>query len=117
MTHIAGKDQPLAGMRIAITLPPTTWFGGVDFNFAVEMSEELRVLGATVFDVDVAGFTTGNQVYMTDVVEALRNFNADVAIGLPNALYILLCETADQKNLFADVLKIPTLMLWDHGLL
>ena len=113
----AAKDKPLAGMRVAITLPPHGWFGGVDYNFAVEMSEELRTLGATVFDVDVAGFTSQNQIYMDSVVEALKSFRADVALSLPNALYILLCATRDQKNIFRDILRIPTIMLWDHGLL
>ena len=44
---------PLAGLRIVATLPPHGWFGGVDYNFAVEMADELRTLGATVFDLHV----------------------------------------------------------------
>ncbi len=98
---------PLAGLRIAITLPPHGWFGGVDYNFAIEMSEELRVLGATVFDVDVAGFTSQNEIYIDNVVEALKNFHPDVAVSLPNALYILLCVTRGQKNIFRDILRDP----------
>ena len=117
MNVLDGKSLPLAGLRIAITLPPHGWFGGVDYNFAIEMSEELRVLGATVFDVDVAGFTSQNEIYVADVVEALKSFRPDVAVSLPNALYILLCVTRDQRNIFRDILRVPTLMLWDHGLL
>jgi hypothetical protein len=110
-------NLPLAGLRIAVTLPPHGWFGGVDYNFSIEMSEELRTLGATVFDVDVAGFTSQNDVYIAGVIEALRAFRPDVAVSLPNALYILHCITRDQRNIFRDILRIPTLMLWDHGLL
>lgn len=108
---------PLSGLRIATTLPPHPWFGGVDYNFAVEMSEELRELGATVFELDVASFATGNDVYISHSIEALKSFRPDVAVSLPNALYVLQCTTPDQRNIFRDVLQIPTLMLWDHGLL
>lgn len=110
-------NLPLAGRRVAVTLPPQGWFGGVDYNFAVEMTDELRRLGAAVFVVDVAGFISQNEVYIANVVEGLRSFKPEVAISLPNALYILLCATADQRNLFRDVLGVPSLMLWDHGLL
>ena len=32
-------------------------------------------------------------------------------------LYALQCNTQKQENIFKDILQIPTLMLWDHGLL
>jgi hypothetical protein len=108
---------PLHGLRVVVTLPPHVWFGGVDYNFAVEMSEELRALGAEVFDLDVAGFHSGNQNYINGAIEALKRFGADVALPLPNALYALLCVTRDGKNILRDILQIPTIMLWDHGLL
>ena len=109
---------PLQGLRIATTLPPHTWFGGVDYNFAVEMSAELRELGAEVFDLDVAAFTCRNQAYIRHAVEALKSFRPDVAFALPNALYSLLCATPKpQQNVFTDLLQIPTILLWDHGLL
>jgi hypothetical protein len=107
---------PLAGLRIVATLPPHGWFGGVDYNFAVEMADELRTLGATVFDLHVSGFTSGNDLYVHDAIEALKTFRPDVAISLPNALYALICATKG-RNVFKDILEIPTLMLWDHGLL
>jgi len=107
---------PLTGLRIVATMPPHGWFGGIDYNFAVEMADELRTLGAAVFDLDVAGFTSGNDLYVHDAVEALKTFRPDVAISLPNALYALICASKGQ-NVFKDILQIPTLMLWDHGLL
>jgi hypothetical protein len=117
MSVLRDEGLPLAGLRIAVTLPPHGWFGGVDYNFAIEMSEELRALGAKVFDVDVAGFTGQNQSYIAGVIEALKSFRPDVAVSLPNALYVLLCITRDRQNIFRDILRVPTLMLWDHGLL
>ncbi|HEY1495730.1 MAG TPA: glycosyltransferase [Candidatus Solibacter sp.] len=108
---------PLTGLRIVVTIPPHVWFGGVDYDFAVEMSEELRTLGAEVFDLEIAGFHSGNANYIAVVLEALKAFRPDVALPLPNALYALLCITRDGRNILSDVLQIPTIMLWDHGLL
>lgn len=108
---------PLAGLRVVTTLPPHVWFGGVDYDFAVEMSAELRELGATVFDLDVAGFTCRNETYIQEVLRLLKSFRPDVALALPNALYSLLCTTPEQENVFVDILQIPTVLLWDHGLL
>ena len=87
--------------------PPHGWFGGVDYNFAIEMSEELRVLGATVFDVDVAGFTSQNEIYIASVIEGLKAFRPDVAVSLPNALYILLASRATGRTSSATSCASP----------
>ena len=108
---------PLAGLRIVVTIPPHVWFGGVDYDFAIEMSEELRTLGAEVFDLDIAGFHSGNANYIAGAIEGLKSFRPDVALPLPNALYALLCATREGKNILTDILQIPTVMLWDHGLM
>ncbi len=110
-------ERPLEGLRIVATVPPHTWFGGVDFNFAVEMAGELRELGATVFDLDTGGFHAGNTFYIENVIAKLKSFRPDAAISLPNAEYALMCITIEGKNVFKDILEIPVLMLWDHGLL
>ncbi len=110
-------SAPLNGLRIVTTLPPHPWFGGIDYNFAIEMSEELRALGATVFPLNIGSFITQNDVYIPDTIQALKSFRPDVAMALPNALYALLCVTPKRENIFRDILEIPTLMLWDHGLL
>jgi hypothetical protein len=108
---------PLSGLRIVTTLPPHPWFGGIDYNFAVEMSDELRALGASVFDLRVGSIITQNDVYIRDAIQTLKSFRPDVAVSLPNALYALQCNTAKRENIFKDILQIPTIMLWDHGLL
>ncbi|MBZ5580595.1 MAG: glycosyltransferase [Acidobacteriia bacterium] len=110
-------QPPLHGLRIVATIPPHTWFGGVDFNFAIEMADELRRLGATVFDLHTAGFITRNELYIDQALEALKSFRPEVAVSLPNAGYGLLCVTLENRNIFKDILAIPTVMLWDHGLL
>jgi len=108
---------PLKGLRIVATIPPHPWFGGIDYNFAVEMRDELHDLGASVFDLHVSSLISQNDIYIRDTIQALRSFRPDAAISLPNALYALQCKTIQGENIFKDVLEIPTLMLWDHGLL
>jgi len=110
-------SRPLEGLRVVATMPPHPWFGGIDYNFAVEMRDELRALGASVFDLHVGSLITRNDLYIRDSIQALKSFKPDVAISLPNALYALQCKTLKNENIFKDVLEIPTLMLWDHGLL
>src|SRR5262245_34927904 len=107
---------PLTGLRIAVTRPPHTWFGGVDFDFAVEMAEGLRALGALVFEVETDGFAWRNKRHIERSIDALRSFRPDVAVSLPNALYLLLCRTVTNENVFRDILEVPSIMLWDHGL-
>ena len=98
-------------------MPPHPWFGGIDYNFAVEMRDELRALGADVYDLSVGSCITRNDVYIRDTIQALKSFKPHVAISLPNALYAFQCNTIKNENIFKDILEIPTLMLWDHGLL
>ena len=33
---------PLQGLRVAVTIPPHGWFGGVDFDFARRYRPEVR---------------------------------------------------------------------------
>src|SRR5688572_8090024 len=108
---------PLKGLRVAVTIPPTHWFGGIDYNFAIEMSDEMRTLGADVFEVDVHAFSLGNKFCIDETIAALRSFRPDVAVALPNSGYVLNCVTPTGENIFTDVLQVPTVMLWDHGLL
>jgi hypothetical protein len=64
---------PLAGLRVAVTMPPNSWFGGIDYNFAVEMADEMRAHGAAVFEVDVYPCWLRNQIYVDDAIAALRS--------------------------------------------
>jgi len=111
------KDRPLSGLRLITTMPPKSWFGGVDHDFAVEMAGELQDLGAKVFELDTSGIIAGNRHHIDQAILALKSFRADVAVSVPNSGYALLCATLQQENIFKDILRIPTLLLWDHGLL
>ena len=108
-------QQPLKGLRIAATIPPAAWFGAVDHDFAADMQRELTLLGAQVCALPVDAFVARNDKDIADSVRALKFFRPDVAMSLANAGYPLLCNTPDGKNVFRDVLQIPTIMLWDHG--
>jgi hypothetical protein len=107
---------PLSGLRIVVTMPPHTWFGGVDFDFAVELAEEVKALGATIFELDTSSFTAGRALQIDKAIAAMRAFRPDVALSLPNALYVLLCRTTTGANVFRDVLEIPAILFWDQGL-
>ena len=108
-------QQPLKGLRVAATTPPAAWFGAVDYDFAIDMQRELTLLGAEVCALPVNPFISRNEGEIGYAVRALKSFRPDVAISLANAGYPLLCNTLDGKNVFREVLEIPTVMLWDHG--
>jgi spore maturation protein CgeB len=110
-------ELPLSGLRVAITLAPPTWFGGIDYRIGASMADELRRLGATLLEVGVAGFLNRDEDYIRYTIGKLRAFRPDVAIGLPNGGYALQCTTTDGANVFRDVLEIPTIHIWDHGTL
>ena len=103
-------DLPLAGLRIVTTRPPLNWFGGVDFDFATEMAEELRALGAAVFELDVRGFIFPNRDYVKAITQELRSFRPDVAMALPNATYALLVlQRPGSKHLPQTSCRSPSL--------
>jgi hypothetical protein len=81
------------------------------------MMEEVRRLGATVYPVEVAGFSAGDQNCVDAAIERLRSFSPEVALSLPNAGYAVLCRTLQGVNIFRDILQIPTILIWDHGVL
>lgn len=109
--------KPLAGLKVAVTSPPETWFGAVDFKFAADMIRCLDEMGADLFVIDVSRVFARDEAYVDAVVSGLRRFQPDVALATPNAGYALLVTDLEGRNLFRDVLEIPTLLIWDHGVL
>jgi hypothetical protein len=81
------------------------------------MANELRRMGATLLEVDVAAFVNRDPLAMEAAIEDLRSFRPDLAVSLPNAAYAMLCITPEHRNIFRDILEIPTLLIWDHGVL
>ncbi len=113
----ASGAMPLKGLRLAVTVPPRAWFGGIDYFFALDMAEELRRMGAVTLPVDLARICAGDSEWTHEIIEALRAFQPDIAIGLPNAGYITACKTCTGENIFRDILQIPSILIWDHGVL
>jgi hypothetical protein len=117
---LPGNDsnpRPLHGLKIAITIPPPSWFGSVDFKFAHDMAADLRAMGADLIEVDTGRLVARDPLYVPEILADLRRFKPDVALATPNAGYGVLCADAEGRNLFRDHLEIPTLMIWDHGAL
>jgi hypothetical protein len=110
-------SKPLSGLKIAVTSPPETWFGAVDYKFAADMASNLREMGANLLEIDISKFYPRDNPYTSAVLSDLRAFQPDVALGTPNAGYAMLVTDAEGRNLFRDILEIPTLLIWDHGVL
>jgi hypothetical protein len=65
----------------------------------------------------VHAFAQRSKVCIDQTIAGLRSFQPDVAVALPNSGYVLSCVTPTGENIFTDILQVPTVMLWDHGLL
>jgi Glycosyl transferases group 1 len=117
MNPVPDPSSPLAGLRVAATLPPPAWFGGVDRKFAVDMIRNLEEMGADLLQIDIARLVAGDPAYVSRALSDLRTFQPDVALGTPNAGYAMLAADSQGRNLFRDILEIPTLLIWDHGVL
>ena len=123
--------------RIVVALPPKSFFGGNDRHNAEEMLKSLRALFPNIFIFDVGIYIGDNAAEADALIADVRAFKPDVAIGLPNASYVLMLDekrrrqkyegapsTLDMvlrwfqdttpENVFADVLGVPTILLWDH---
>jgi hypothetical protein len=132
MESAKGPDS----VRLIVAVPPEWFFGGNDRHNANELLETLRSIYANVFVFDV-GIYIGEDPGRSDaLVAAAKAFRANVAIALPNASYALIPNPRlrQQKlqerrapvqrmwhwlqhhpdNVFTDILKVPTILLWDH---
>ena len=107
----------LRGLRLAVTIPPAHWFGGVDHAFALDMAFELRDMGASLLEIDVSGFAKGEPGAARAAIDAVNAFRPDVALSLPNAGYAMLCRDGAGRNVFWEQAGVPTALIWDHGVL
>jgi Glycosyl transferases group 1 len=106
--------------RIAVTVPPAHWFHGITRATYEIYRRALEELGAAVFEVPIDAFVPGDAGRISDLVEDLRAFRPQLALGVPYLSHALVCRLASGKggwrpNLFTDVLDIPTLGAWDHA--
>lgn len=100
----------IAGLsRVVVTQPPP-W--GKEREAAAMAWEVFESLGLSLFKLDIA-------LLMSDATEAiaahladLRAFAPQAAIATPNAGYAL-NAMVEGRNVFLDLLQIPTLVTWD----
>lgn len=115
------EAPPIRGVRLVVTRPPADWFYGLARQYAARYAEALRGEGARVLEVPLEALLDRPAADAKPALDAIARFRPDVAIGLHDAGYALLCRvrgTGDAAaNAFADVLGIPTVLLWDHALL
>ena len=107
--------------RIAVTMPPENWFGGFDRRGAEVLLRGLeRRFGQTFYQFDTTPFIYGDVRGQRDAVAKLKEYRPEIAISLSNAGYGVSCTIRSGNsslNVFTDVMNIPLMLLWDHGLL
>jgi hypothetical protein len=110
----------LSSARIVATIAPRQWFGGLDRRTSFALLENLQTrFGTTFYQFDSTPFTAGDTQKQQQAIADLRAFKPHLAISLANASYGLTCavkRSNGSANVFTDILKIPLMMLWDHGL-
>jgi hypothetical protein len=106
--------------RIVVTIPPRHWFGGFDRRAAFAIIAQLEQrFGTTFYQFDITPFIDGDTNGQSDAIRNLRAYKPHLAISLSNASYGILCAVKDAHggaNVFTDILNIPLMLLWDHGL-
>jgi hypothetical protein len=113
-------SPPLRGLRVVVTRPPDDWFYGLARQYAARYAETLRAMGATVMAIPILPFLT-DEAGAATLVEEVAAFRPDLAFGLHDAGYAILCRARRgtlpaPTNVFVDWLELPTVLLWDHGL-
>lgn len=106
--------------RIAVTIPPADWFHGIAADLAGIYRAGLVELGMDVFDVPVDAFFPPDAWRIERLTRALQAFAPELAMGLSHGSYALICRLppgrdGTRRNLFTDVLDVPTICLWDHA--
>jgi hypothetical protein len=111
-----------AGLRLAITIPPRHFFGGVDATRAVDTSAALRRLGAAVFEFETDAAYRSDQEALRGQIDDLRAFKPDTLISASQAGYVLQAGQSDRgsgrlfqsSNFFLDIQDLRIIMYWDH---
>jgi len=110
--------KPLSRLRLAITLPPPNYFGGIDRMRASDTATVLRALGAVVFEFETDAAYRGDSAAVAQQVADLSAFRADAVVTASQAGYALEPFSpaySDQRsNVFLDQLELPVICYWDH---
>jgi len=114
------SSRNLKNARIVVTIPPVQWFGGYDHRAAFTLITELeRQFETSFYQFDTTPFIFPDVQGQKAAVERLRDYQPDLAISLSNAGYGMACKIEDggtTANVFMDLLGIPLMLLWDHGI-
>lgn len=124
-------------VRLMVAVPPKAFFGGNDRLNADVLIESLREIYPNLFIFDVGVIDSKNPDRIEALIEAAKDFRASVCIALPNASYALMLKPPIRapdipptltwleklhiwldghppENIFTDILRVPTVLLWDH---
>ena len=105
-----------SGLRVLLTTPPKSWYGGHDLASASAEASALRRAGAIIETIELDAWNDDDQRFL--VAWKAKNFSPDIVLSLPNAGYALQFldrrEEPDSKNLFTDILSVPCILPWDH---
>jgi glycosyl transferase family 1 len=116
--------SPLSGLRLVVTLPPPHFFGGLDRRRADDHAAALRALGASIYELSTEAVYRNDKAALARQIAEIHVFAPDAVIGTPHAGYALqggmIAEPdsggGTSRNLFLDLLKVPTILYWDHVL-
>jgi hypothetical protein len=112
--------------RLIIAVPPRHYFGGNDRQNALSVVGTLKAAFQNIFLFDCDTYLSGSAAERADQLAAARKFGANIGLGLPNAGYGLILNRPPkqqphsrpgsvlQRNVFADDLGVPIILLWDH---
>jgi Glycosyl transferases group 1 len=106
--------------RILVTAPPRAWFHGISYKLFEIYSQALRDLGCTLFEIPIERFWPLDLGHIATLLDDIREFAPELAIGLPNGSTALHCRLPAEQDgwrphLFTDVLDLPTVCIWDHA--
>ena len=91
MSAISGKP-PVA--RVAVTVPPAAWFHGISRAMYEAYRRALIELGVEVFDVPIEALLPPDHGALTGLIDDLKAFRPELALGLPYGSYALTSPTS-----------------------
>jgi hypothetical protein len=108
----------ISSARVVMVIPPKQWFGGHDRTGTLAVSLDLQKrFGSTFYHFDTTPFIFGDKRKQQDAIASLREYRPHLAIAPANyGLQSAVKTEGGTLNVFTDILEIPLMMLWDHGL-